>query len=129
MVLLLDHQHGKLLVVSTSTSSNDIFEPNQIPPSSTLRDRNRMFHRSYRMIFDLSPFTARKGYLPWQVQLIGPFLCSGTITATRIVITANHCVDNAMNPERWTVQAGHTEKVKLILIFNYISLVKFSDCT
>ncbi|CAG5076768.1 Oidioi.mRNA.OKI2018_I69.PAR.g8540.t1.cds [Oikopleura dioica] len=54
--------------------------------------------------------TAMKGQTPWQVQLVGPFLCGGTITAPRIVITANHCVDNAMNPGRWSVQAGHIEK-------------------
>ena len=66
-----------------------------------------------------------KGQTPWQVQLVGPFLCGGTITAPRIVITANHCVDNAMNPGRWSVQAGHIEKVKMRFYFklNFLSQI------
>ncbi|CBY24930.1 unnamed protein product [Oikopleura dioica] len=52
---------------------------------------------------------ALNGLIPWQVQLIGPYLCGGTITSPRIVITANHCVAQASNPRQWSVQAGHIE--------------------
>ncbi|CAG5076771.1 Oidioi.mRNA.OKI2018_I69.PAR.g8541.t1.cds [Oikopleura dioica] len=78
--------------------------PDQTPGVSFMGDM-------YGPVCDLgSVRRAEKGQLPWQVQLVGPFLCGGTITAPRIVITANQCVDNAINPRRWSVQAGHIEK-------------------
>ncbi|CAG5076765.1 Oidioi.mRNA.OKI2018_I69.PAR.g8539.t1.cds [Oikopleura dioica] len=53
--------------------------------------------------------SAMMGLIPWQVQLIGPAGCGGTIISSRIVITAEHCLKSP-NPERWRVKAGHIHK-------------------
>jgi len=44
--------------------------------------------------------------LPWQVQLVGPYLCGGTLVSMKTVITAAHCVKGT-TANRWQISAGH----------------------
>ncbi|CAG5076762.1 Oidioi.mRNA.OKI2018_I69.PAR.g8538.t1.cds [Oikopleura dioica] len=86
----------------------DVWEqPDEIPGQSR-DDRFRSEPRKALRILEGNEATV--GQIPWQVQLIGRSACGGTIVAPRIVVTAQHCLENAMDPRRWMVQAGHVQK-------------------
>merc|ERR1711962_502849 len=52
--------------------------------------------------------------LPWQVKLLGPEGCGGTLIANDIVITAAHCMvdkyGSEYRPNRWTIMLGSMKR-------------------
>ena len=50
---------------------------------------------------------------PWQIQLVGSWMCGGALITPRTVVTASHCLKNTYARD-WQVSAGHVNKDQTI---------------
>jgi len=61
---------------------------------------------------------------PWQVNLIGPAGCGGTLISPNKIVTATHCI-HSTNPKSWKIRAGHlTRTDRQSQIRNVVRLYK-----
>lgn len=61
---------------------------------------------------------------PWQVNLIGPAGCGGTLIAPNKILTAAHCI-HSKDPKSWKIRAGHlTRTDREAQIRNVVRLYK-----